>query len=309
VRLTHVSFFCRVTLASLPLTTNDVLLRAITKLEITIREYHKGIQAAMTSLTEMQKELRAFVTELMISMKEIQADVTIVKNQMALMAFKPNTVLSISQVGQEAINDLAVPNEVFPPVDGAPSVLNQGQREILDTFKLEKYVVEYLTPHFERIFAVANANLVVVNSENYKWIDTDRDQENFQNPDLLICRKALYTASPTTVDGTHRFGGLSNWILRDCIGAIMEAKLSFAGNLTSAVGQIVNYGALLVHNCNKRKVVKGVLFDKNKFYCAYMNYGKLSRLVECKWTDAGSETFLRESLYRRSSWMKLLDAA
>jgi hypothetical protein len=62
----------------------------------------------------------------------------------------------------------------------------------------------------------------------------------------------------------------------------METKLSFAGNLTSAVGHMVNYGAHLAHNCNERKVVKGVIFDKHKFYFAYMNYGKLSRLIECK---------------------------
>jgi hypothetical protein len=92
----------------------------------------------------------------------------------------------------------------------------------------------------------------------------------------------------------------------------MEAKADFGSGLNKAVGQIVNYGAHLAHNCYERKVVKGVLFDKHKFYFAYINDGTLTRLIECKWTDAGSETFLRKSLHSPGtppgSWMKLLDA-
>jgi tRNA A-37 threonylcarbamoyl transferase component Bud32 len=238
------------------------------------------------------------------ALTKLEIDLRYVKNQ---MPFKSNTIVSMAQFGQVAIEGLPEPTKVFSPVDGAPSVLNQEQQDVLNKLTKENEVVRYLTPRFEEIFA--EANVVVVNSENYGWIDTGGGKKNFQNPDLLICHEALYTAASTTVDRDRRFGELSNWILRDCIGAIMEAKLSFAGNLTSAVGKIVNYSAHLAHNCNERTVVKGVLFDKHKFYFAFTNNGTLSSLIECKWTDAGSETFLRESLYPPGSWIKLLDAA
>jgi hypothetical protein len=283
--LTRLLFICRVVLASPPSTTNAKILQAITKL-----------QAAVAEVTKTQIE--------------IKADLNYVKN---LTPFKPNTVLSISQVGQEAINDLAVPNEVFPPVDGAPSVLNREEQDVLHKLTKEEDVVEYLTPHFERIFAVANANLVVVNPEIDKWFDTDRDPQNYQKVDLFVCHKALYTAFPTAVDRTRRFGELSNWILHECIGVVMKAKVDFTtSGLNEAVGQIVNHGAYvayLARNSIEQKVVKLVLFDKHKFYFTHMNNGILTRLIESRWTDAGSETFLRESLYRPSSWMKLLDAA
>jgi tRNA A-37 threonylcarbamoyl transferase component Bud32 len=93
----------------------------------------------------------------------------------------------------------------------------------------------------------------------------------------------------------------------------MEAKADFGSGLNKAVGQIVNYSAHLAHNCYERKVVKGVLFDKHKFYSVHINNGILTRLIESKWTDAGSETFLRKSLHppwtHPGNWMKLLDAA
>jgi hypothetical protein len=180
----------------------------------------------------------------------VKADLNDLKNQENVSTL--NLIPTMAKAGFDAIDRLENPDECFSPVDGEPSVLNQEQQDVLNKLTKENEVVRYLTPRFEEIFA--EANVVVVNSARYGWIDTGGGKKNFQNPDLLICHQALYTASPTTVDGTHRFGGLSNWILRDCIGAIMEAKLSFAGNLTSAVGQIVNYGAHLAHNCNKRKV-------------------------------------------------------
>jgi hypothetical protein len=228
----------------------------------------------------------------------MKADLNHVKNQ---TAFNPNTTPSMAEKGFDAIKNLQNRDEIFSPVDGAPSVLNQEQQGELKKFTKENEVVKYLTPRFEEIFAEANANLAVVNSEKCGWIDTGGGKKNLQQPDLLICHEALYTTHPKIKDGTRRFGGLSNWILRDCIAGIMEAKLSFAGNLTSAVGQIVNYSAYLARNCKEREVVKGVLFDKHKFYSAYMLNGSLTRLIECKWTDAGSENFLLESLYPPSS--------
>jgi tRNA A-37 threonylcarbamoyl transferase component Bud32 len=301
VRLTHVSFFCRVALASLPLTTNDVLLQAITT---KLSQMDIRTQAALTKLEAGQTKLEAGQIAMKADLTGVKVDVTYVKNH---SAFKPNTVLSLSQVGKIALSGLAVPNEVFSPVEGEPSVLNQEEQDVLDGLKKEEEVVKFLTPRFERIFAVANANLVVVNSERYKWIDTGGDKDNFQKVDLFVCHKALYTTNPKLKDGDRRFGELSNWILRDCIAGIMEAKVKFTGKRTNAVGQIVNYGALLA--CKERTVVQGVLFDKHTFYFTHMNNGTLTRLVECKWTDAGSETFLRESLYPPDNWMKLLDAA
>jgi hypothetical protein len=257
----------------------------------------------MKKIQISQDATQAAVAKLEAGQIEMKADLNHVKNQ---TAFKSNTTPSMAQKGFEAIGRLENPKEVFRPVEGTPSVLFQTEQDVLHELTKEKDVVEYLTRHFEQIFT--EDNVVVVNSEKCGWIDTGGGKKNLQQPDLLICHKALYTTNPKIKDGTRRFGGLSHWILRDCIGAIMEAKLSFAGHLTSAMGQIVNYSGYIAHACNE-KVVKGVLFDKHKLYFVRMNDGTLARSVECKWTDAGSKSFLRNWLQPPGSWMKLLDAA
>jgi hypothetical protein len=216
---------------------------------------------------------------------------------------------SPSQYGGETVMELKEMGKFqsFVVEHGMASVLSESQQKLLDAMESEKEVVAYLTHVFEDI--VVRHNLCVVNSENFKWIQTsERTNAYNQKPDLFFCHESIYSKR-----GRKNVGEPSHWVLRDCINVTLEAKMKIDN---SSFGQILNYGSHICHpQSNDRRdsppvAVKLILFDKNEFWLIDMERGVATQVVTCKWTDEGSTSlFTKFFLPPQLPWIKLMISA
>eukprot|EP00977_Amphora_coffeiformis_P006265 scaffold1341_cov178-Amphora_coffeaeformis.AAC.42 len=187
--------------------------------------------------------------------------------------------------------------KVFKPIEAERSILSQGEATELSKLSDEHQIVAFLTPHFEIVFGQCEESAtVVVNSEEYKWLQTSEDSTYSQKPDLFVCHKAIYkTRSPpkrtdeTLLDmmrrGNHKFGVLADWRLRRFLYVVMEAKAK-VGN--QGLGEIINYGAHLSFDEDGPITTRLILFDALQFWLVECVKGTLSSILKCKWTDGGS---------------------
>ena len=207
--------------------------------------------------------------------------------------------------------------KAFKHKPGQAAVLTEDQLHTLESCTSEQEVVAFLTSPFESIFG--EMNLCVVNSEEYAWLETCRDPRYNQKPDLVFCHRAIYTPrDPPRIKGkkvanmrreNDKFGVLTDWVLRDCIGATGEAKLKIDNK---AFGEVINYGAHLCMNSGRDSPpneVRLVLFDKVEFWLVEIVKGFVSGVTTCGWTVEGSKTLLSSFPFSSPEWMKLLDAA
>jgi hypothetical protein len=191
------------------------------------------------------------------------------------------------------------------------AVLTQEQQIVLSALGSEHQVVAFLTNVFEEIFA--NDNIAVVNSEEYRWLGNTGKTQFDKKPDVLFCLPAFYTPRPPwknsdeTVERLrhekNRFGVLSDWELRDCLGAIGEAKLSL-GSGKEAFGQILAYAWHIGNRLPTSELVV-LLFDRTEFWKIACLGGSPTSVIKCKWTEMGSRELFRDAPLE-SPWETLL---
>jgi hypothetical protein len=231
--------------------------------------------------------------------------------------------ISASLLGNNAINHLKengcfLAYSCFSPADmDKRSVLTLAQQEHLLACETEHQVVAFITPYLEELVQELE-NYVVVNSEECKWLEVGDDAP--QKPDLFVGHEAVVTyRSPFQHNDTKlasmrrptdKFGMLTHWKLRSCIGMTCEAKQTIDNE---GFGQIINYGS---HICRNRcrvgddgpELSKFMLFDKKEFWLIIVTRRFPSSVTTCQWTTPGSFDLIRNFVVK-SNLMRVLDQA
>ena len=245
--------------------------------------------------------------ELLEEIQQLRVDLVGVRNQRAA------PVLTPSHLGENEITNLQNTGRIstFPGEAGQPACLTDAEIAELSRCRSESAVVAFLTPHFERIFE----NLAVVNSEEYTWLKVSSDTNGYnQKPDMLVCHGGIYQkreASNTTNETENlrradfKFGVLSSWVLRDCISATLEAKMTIN---RAAFGEVVYYGRHLSLNHPEPNDVRIVLFDRTEFWLVVFAGGVCALVTQCPWTVEGSHKLLKDFAKASSTWLEVLDS-
>jgi hypothetical protein len=229
-----------------------------------------------------------------------------VPNQRATPALTP------AHLGEEELNTLRNSNRVstFGGEKGQPACLNITEFELLASQSSESEIVACLTPIFDHIFE----DLVVVNAEEYTWLEVSTNTIRYnQKPDMLVCHGAIYQKreASKTSDATEslrtpyfKFGVLSNWVLRDCISVILEAKTKIDNH---SFGEVINYGRHVSLHHPEPNDVRIVLFDKTEFWLVTFASGVCAMVTKCQWMVEGSRKLLKD-FAKASKWIEVLDS-
>jgi hypothetical protein len=193
---------------------------------------------------------------------------------------------------------------------GAPA-LDQATVVALGRCKDEHELVALLTRPLEDIL---DKSVHLVNSEEFRWLQTSEDTKYNQKPDMFICHPAMYTKQDPWTRATKiknrsetdKFGKLSDWALRDCLAATLEAKLKITNQ---AIGEAANYGDHILAGDYAPLYAKLVLFDKTKFLLMVAFSQGHFDFIECTWTTPGSKKLLRDFPVYDNPWTVLVKEA
>ena len=223
--------------------------------------------------------------------------------------------LTPASFGSKEIERLSNANLItkYKGVAGQASVLKESEVKLLGEMTTEHHVVTFLTPYLEDVFE-GMGGYSIVNSEEYPWLQTSENTKYNQKPDLLLCHDSTYTKkAPFSTKDEHlrkmrrqadKFGILSDWRLRKCIGATFEATVKIDNQ---AFGEVINYGA---HICFDGGPVhtRLILFDISHFWLIECTSGTVSYVTKCDWTTPGSRSLL-SGFQLKDKLMELLKCA
>jgi hypothetical protein len=193
------------------------------------------------------------------------------------------------QVGQYIVYDGNLPGD---------PVLNDVERRALQERTTEAEVVAFLTPVLAELLASAAPtsyatdlfDLVLVNSENHRWLDERNfagNESSLQKPDLYVTWRPFVRFKGSTDVGSE-CGALAHRALQldGVVLIVMDAKL---GSLTDAArGQVEGYIQRLPDH------VRGLLFNKAEFQMFTAAHGASSRIELCRWDQSGTKRKLCE---------------
>jgi hypothetical protein len=176
----------------------------------------------------------------------------------------------------------------------------------------ENGVTALLTPYLSAAFANAmGLSWILVNSEEYKWIRTDKNVIYDLKPDLFVChRSAFLSASPPTSiavrdlrmhsssdSDCYHFGRCA-WKLADSVLCFIEVKIKIS--LNEAIGE-ADRKAMALLSSSKGVVQRCCLVSLDEFYLLKFTASGLLSVRHWKWTTAGSLKALEDFLDSRQS--------
>ena len=231
---------------------------------------------------------------------------------------RPTPIETPASLGQKSMMELqshALVSRLDDEVlDGSlPAVLNDDSLQQLSQLTNEHQVVAFFTRVFERI--LHQISIEVVNSEEYPWLVTTSNDSRFnQKPDNIFCHCAVYSnRKPFSTDDaelvslrrpTDKYGVLADWVLRDSIDAIGEAKVEINN---AAFGEVINYARHVCYRADAPKHTKILLYDKREFWMVRATLGEISSVEICPWACPGSVNVLVGFFQQgRSPWVLLL---
>jgi hypothetical protein len=182
------------------------------------------------------------------------------------------------------------------------AVLSHEQQEILLECTKKSEVVEFLTPHFDRILDALNADLVVVNCEDCVWPEKFRDHASII--DLFVSHKALYGQKVTNVQSPNdarKFGVVPYWRLRRSVAAVFKAKVRMD---QAAFREVVAY----MNHVRAQPFGKAILFDQREFWLISSPSQSADGVQKIMWTEKGSEGVLAKFMSDALKWIELLKA-
>ena len=212
-------------------------------------------------------------------------------------------------------NSFVVYQSPADQASGSATILTRRELEKLDECETEHEVVSFITPILETVFLDHPSGLVVVNSEEYKWLETVENLPQFsEKPDLFLCHPVFYNEKPPfkTKDSRllslrreeDRYGTLAKWRLRDSIALTFEAKKKIDNQ---GFGEVINYGAHICKDDGPDRT-RLVLFDKTCFWLVESIRGYVSSVTTCNWDQPGSKTILSDFVMSEP-WTDVLQKA
>ena len=179
--------------------------------------------------------------------------------------------------------------------------------------------------HFDVLFAKTLTELlhpwIVLNGEDFCWIEDGINQANYRKPDFNICHPAAVQLKiePLTNDPTLKsareshpdllYGIVADFRLRDA-AILVESKLD--KDYKRGVTDMQDYLGLISGEClgeKKGSVTRfGMVATPQKFYLMRCDIGVISMIFEGNWESPGTGPFIREFLLQRQPrWTSALD--
>ncbi|TDH71415.1 hypothetical protein CCR75_009645 [Bremia lactucae] len=166
----------------------------------------------------------------------------------------------------------------------------------------------FITPFFDR--ALANWNMVFVNSERYLWLtqsiyvsrSTDLKPDGFAtHPGMYRAKEKPNDQVPRSSNHKFRFG-VAEEELFDCV-ILFESKLSLTD---AAFGQVVRY---LQSLCPKT-FGSAILYDRRSFWLINSRATFIGKVLKAHWTDGGSKSLFQKFIgANMSPWVASLTTA
>jgi hypothetical protein len=193
-------------------------------------------------------------------------------------------------------------------VDSEP-VLRKDQLDLIvelctTTEKIDEHkLIVHFTPILDSIIQSVNPALVIVNSEEYKWLEQhDLSKGHNLKPDLVVIYKGLHLLKPEpkpTNLQTYRHSTVTNYIFQfgvptweflDSIKVVVEWK-----SIISPMDRTVMYRYLLHLSFDAQNIVfVGLLCDAVGFYLMECVFGDIRSIKHYSWTNSGSLNSLRD---------------
>ena len=260
------------------------MLLVLQELALNQRELSSKVDLNQRELSSIDLNQR----ELSLNQRELSSKVDALKT----------TELSFSE-SQIGAHTLAahVPIDVSENAGAGASVLTDEEARHLQTLKLEKELVQYLTPKLVALIPT-ECSQVLVNSETHAWIETGLEKQFFRKPDLFLVLSSFWASSGGEERRTDE-GVLASWKLRDGVAVLMEAKLD---RKNEVIGQIV---AGMQHMCkNEGYTWKrfGIALMSKEFYVLEFCGDRVYRIEKCAWNGKGGKEILRKALSHTTFW-------
>lgn len=180
-----------------------------------------------------------------------------------------------------------------------------------DEKKLEKELVNLYTPYLEDIVNEIEPLVLLVNSEEYKWLRSSSGHSECEmKPDLFIAyhglveKKTPYHNAPINNSVERIFGKFPCWNCRSSLWCILDAKWKIDDE---AFGEKVKYLQSCGFQCriwkDSNQPLKLLLFDIEEFWMIVGQGLSINELRKCKWTQAGSRQVLKQFLTTNDPWM------
>ncbi len=198
--------------------------------------------------------------------------------------------------------------------------------EALQASTNESMVIQYLTPHLQKLVIKAGEglgkSLRLVNSENHPWVETIGDPKK---PDMFIAHPAVYKLVKTSADekcdgAKFLFGIPGSFDLRDMMEVpIIEAKRLIGPEDFQAFGEGIDYVSCLCAfdeesdvPLDKQRILstKCILIASNGFWLVNFESTIPIHCLHGTWTDAGSAQAIVDFIqYKRPEIERLWESA
>ena len=135
---------------------------------------------------------------------------------------------------------------------------------------------------------------LLVNSEEYGWIETGADKKFFRKPDLFVAPSCFWAArNEENYDG-RVYGVLASWRLRDSVAVLLEAKLT---NLNDVIGQLIRGMQFLCSGDGGISLQRyGIALLSKEFYVVQFAGANVVAIEKCGWSESGGFALLKKAL-------------
>ncbi|TDH71413.1 hypothetical protein CCR75_009646 [Bremia lactucae] len=223
---------------------------------------------------------------------------------------QPDKLYTDGALGEIAIESLERFESItdFAARDDEESFWSQRIQRQANAISNEALFDAFITPFFDR--ALANWNMVFVNSERYLWLTESMNVSRSTDlkPDGFATHPGMYCAKEKPKDkvprsSNHKFRfGVAEEDLFDCV-ILFESKLSLTD---AAFGQVVRY---LQSLCPKT-FGSAILYDRRSFWLINSRATFIGKVLKAHWTDGGSKSLFQKFIgANMSPWVASLTTA
>ena len=236
-----------------------------------------------------REEMKSVVEEVVAPMKR--------KLDEAFSEIPNKTPTTVSKIAVKNLHPAS--KVVFTPIAEQPAILNQAEMRVLRALTNEESVVEYMTPHLQRVFN--SLGLMVVNSERLPWLVEPNGEK--KKPDIYLIpvwgyTKRTHDSSGNQDDVNRRFGTVEDTRLYDLV-RLFNCNCSVDNH---ARGECIMHMQLLTHKqTDASQVTRGSIFGKKFLELLEVNQNVLTRMETVDWTSGGSVKCIQDFIGQRAS--------
>ena len=214
-------------------------------------------------------------------------------NGVDIKSATPHTVDETKSILSSVEQDLLSKN--FPIKSSSSSSSSSSSATSSSTFDEEAFNYA-MTETFKKLFSSEITSLQLFNSERHLWLKSG--EQNERKPDFNFVHEAFIKIGAIRQEG-EKYGGPHHQFITEVL-FILEGKIVPLTN--HELSQIVDYlGRLGIDNNPE-----GLLYNQSEWlYIKFVGF-KNYEMVRGKWTDGGSENFLKSKIYAKCNNLPIL---